>query len=167
VVGVTEFDARPPAIALVPAAVGAALALLGTLAGSATVGVAGLGATALLYGGYDGDRRFVTAGGGLLFFALVLSASAGVDPALAVVGGIGATVAYDGAEHAVSLGNDVGRDARVGQAVLVHVASTASVAVLVAALAYVVYEYGPGSLPVTGLIALLLAGTMLAYALRD
>ncbi|MFC3478329.1 DUF7519 family protein [Halobacterium litoreum] len=163
----TAFDARPPVLSLVPAAVGAALALFASTTGAAPVAAGGLGAVALLYGGFDGRRNLVTLGGGLLFFGLVLGASAGVDPRLAILGGVGATVAYDAAEHAVSLGHDVGRDARVGQAVLVHVASTASVAVLVAAFAYVVYEYGPASLPVTGLLALLLAASMLAYALRD
>ncbi|MFB6073273.1 MAG: hypothetical protein ABEJ88_09930 [Halobacterium sp.] len=163
----TEFEATPPRRALAPAAAGALVAVLACLAAPLALAFAGAGAAALLFGGQAGSRRLVSVGGAMLFAALVAGGATGLPVQFALVGGVGAVVAYDAAEHAVTLGHDVGSAARAGHAVLVHAASTTGAAVLVAAFAFGVYQYGPASLPVTGLLALLIAGVALAYALRD
>jgi hypothetical protein len=167
VVAVTDFEAEPPAIAVLPAVVAAMVVFLGSLTSTTSVALSALGTALLVYGTQSGTRRFVTLGGGALFFAVVFSGIAGLETRYAVVAGAAAIVAYDAGEHAVSLGHDVGRDGNVGAALLVHVAITSAVALVVASFSYAVYEYGPGSLPVGALVALLLGGVLLAYALRE
>jgi hypothetical protein len=167
VVGVSEFDATPPRAAIAPAAIAAAVALLPGASSGAGLAVGFLGAALLLYGAREGRHVFVTLGGAALAVSVVLGAATGIDAVYALVGGVGAVVAYDAGEHAVGLGVDVGEHARVGQSVLVHVGSTASVCLLVAAGAYVVYLYGPSSLPLMALLTLLLGGVFLAYVLED
>lgn len=163
----SDFDPRPPPIAVAPAAVASLFVFLGSLASTTSLALCAAGASLVVYGTHSGTRRFVTLGGGALFFAVVFGGMAGTTPALALFAGAAALVAYDAGEHAVSLGHDVGREARVREAMLVHVASTTAVALVVAGFAYAVYEYGPRSLPVGGLIALLVGGVFLAYALRE
>jgi hypothetical protein len=167
VVGVSEFEAQPPRTALVPVAVAAAVALLPVSASTVGLAVGFAGAGLLLYGAREGRHVFVTVGGGALAVGVVLGAVTGIDAVYALVGGVGTVVAYDAAEHAVTLGVDVGENARVGQSVLVHVGSTASVCLLVAAGAYVVYQNGPSNLPLMALLTLLLGGTFLAYVLEN
>lgn len=163
----SEFDARPPARAVAPAAVAAVFALVPALGSGAGLAAGAAGALLVVVGGLRGRRLFVSAGAAALATGVVLGATTGIGPAYALVGGVGVVVAYDAAEHAVGLGVDVGRDAHVTQSVVVHVFSTAALSLVVAAVTLVVYTVGPSSLPLTALLALLFAGTFLAYALRD
>lgn len=162
-----EFDARPPTRAVLPAAVAAVVALVPMLGSSTGLAVGAAGALLVVGGGLRGNRRFVSVGAAALAVGVILGAVTGIDPGYALVGGVGAVVAYDAAEHAVGLGVDVGRDARVTQSVVVHVFSSAALSLVVAAVALVVYSLGPSSLPLTALLTLLFAGTLLAYVLRD
>jgi hypothetical protein len=168
VVAVTDFDPRPPTVAVLPAIAAAALSVLAVAAGSTTgLILSGPGAAAVAYGARDATRRYVTVGGALAFAGAVVGAATGLPMSLAMVGGVAAVVAYDTGEHAVTLGVDVGSEAPVAQSVLVHAAASVAVASLVAALGYGIYVFGPASLPVTGLVALLFAAVLLAYALGD
>ncbi|WP_232687319.1 DUF7519 family protein [Halobacterium zhouii] len=164
----TEFEARPPTVAVLPTAVAAAASVLAVVLGS-TVGLAltGPGAASAVYGAHTGNRRLVTLGGALAFVGAVVAGATGLPLSLALFAGIGALVAYDTGEHAVSLGVDVGADANVTQSVLVHTASTLVVGSVAGGVGYALYAVGPGNLPVTGLVALLVAAVFLAYALGD
>lgn len=166
-VEVTEFQAEPPAIAVLPAAVASMFVFLASTTSSTALGLSGAGAALMVYGTQSGERRFVTLGGGALFLAVVFAGTAGLDTRYALLAAAAAVVAYDAGEHAVSLGHDVGQDGHFGTALFVHVAITAAVALVVAAFSYAIYEYGPGSLPVGALVALLGGGVLLAYTLRD
>lgn len=163
----TEFEPRPPTAAVLPALVASGLALLSLVVAPTGLVFAAPGAMLLLFGARMGERRHVSAGAAVLSLGVLVGAFSGVEPAYALVGGVGAVVAYDAGEHAVSLGHDVGQDARVEQAVLVHVASTVSFSVVVAALAFGVYTFGPSALPLTALLTLLLGGILLAFVLRE
>lgn len=163
----TDFQAEPPAFAVLPAAVASMIVFLASTTSSTALALSGGGAALVVYGTQAGARRFVTLGGAALFLAAVFAGTGGLDTSYALVAGAAAVVAYDAGEHAVSLGHDVGKDGHVGTALFVHVAITAAVALLVAAFSYAIYEYGPGSLPVGALVALLVGGVLLAYTLRD
>lgn len=164
----TEFDSRPPTVAVVPALVAVAVSVLAVAAGS-TIGLmlSGPGAGAVALGAQNGNRRFVTLGAGLAFVGAVVGGATGLPLMLAMLAGVGAIVAYDTGEHAVSLGVDVGNRAAVTQSVLVHAAASVVVAALAGGIGYAIYAFGPASLPVTGLIALLAAAVFLTYALGD
>lgn len=164
----TEFEARPPTTAVLPAAVAAAVVVLSVaIVSPMDAAVAGAGAAAVVYGAHTAARRFVTVGAGLAFVGVVLAAARGLPTSLALVAALGTLVAYDTGEHAVTLGVDVGRQAPVDQSVLVHTTGGLAVGVLAAAFGYGAYMFGPASLPLTGLLALLFAAVLLAYALGD
>lgn len=167
-VAVSEFDARPPTLAVVPATIAAALVVLPVAVGStAGLVLAGPGAAAVVFGARSVTRSYVTLGGTLAFLGVAVAAATGLPTALALIAGVAALVAYDSGEHAVMLGVDVGADATVAQSVAVHTAGSVAVASLAAALGFGIYQFGPTSLPVTGLIALLFAAVFLAYVLGD
>lgn len=163
----TEFESRPPRNALVPVAVAAAVAVFVSATAPAAVLVGGGGAVMLLLGARAGNRRLVTIGGSMLFLGVVLGSASGIQARFTLVSAAAAFVALDAGEHVVGLGHDVGPHSRTGQAVAVHVGLVSVVALLVAALSYTLYEFGPDSLPLAGLLALLFAVVFLAYALRD
>lgn len=164
----TEFEPRPATTAVVPAAVAAAVAVLAVVAGSTVdAAIAGAGAVGIVYGAHTATRRYVTLGAGVAFVGVVLAAARGLPMSLALVAAVATLVAYDTGEHAVTLGVDVGRHAPTGQSVLVHATGSVAVGVVVATLGYGAYLFGPTSLPVTGLLALLFAAVLLAYALGD
>lgn len=163
----TAFEARPPGNALVPVVVAATVAMLASAAAPLSVAIGGGGAAMLILGTHSGSRRLVTIGGGTLFLGVLLGAYAGVPPRFTLVSAAAAVVALDAGEHVVSIAHDVGANSRVGQAVLVHVATTASIALGVAGIGFTVYVFGPVGLPLTGLLALLFAVIFLAYALQE
>jgi hypothetical protein len=167
VVGVTEFESRPPRDALVPVAVAAAVAVFVSATAPLAVLVGGAGALMLLFGAQAGNRRLVTVGGSILFLGVVAGSTSGIQARFTLLSAAAAFVALDAGEHVVGLGHDVGTNSRVRQAVLVHVGVVSVIAMLVAALSYTLYEFGPDSLPLAGLLALLFAVVFLAYSLRD
>lgn len=156
-----RFDGRPGraalAIVLVPGVVSALALLVGGPA--ALVGALGLG---LLVVGTRAGRRDAVGGGGLALLAGTLLAGAfGAGPvALLVAAGAG-LVAWDTAEHAVGLGEQVGRRASIGRAVGVHAAGSGLLAALGAGVSYGVFRLaGDGSrlvlvLLLVGVVALL------------
>jgi hypothetical protein len=140
------FDDRPGraalAIVLVPGVVSALVLLTGGPA--ALAGALGLG---LLAVGTHHGRRDLVGGGGLTLLAGTLLAGAfGAGPvALLVAAGAG-LVAWDTAEHAVGLGEQVGRRASVSSAVGAHAAGSGLLAALGAGVSYGVFRLvGGGS----------------------
>lgn len=166
-VGVTEFESRPPRGAVVPVAIAAIVAVFVSATAPLVVLVGGGGAVMLLLGTQAGNRRLVTLGGSILFLGVVVGSTSGIQARFTLVSAAAAVVALDAGEHVVGLGHDVGTHSRTAQAVLVHVGVVSVFALLVAALSYTLYEFGPGSLPLSGLLALLFSVVFLAYALRD
>ena len=111
------------------------------------------------------ERRLIATGTGLVFVAVVVSGvvrSTDLWPLL--VAGAATIVAWDLAENAVSLGYQVGEDARTLRAELVHGAATTLVAGAAILLVFVVERVGIDGLPFAALAALLLAGVALAVA---
>jgi hypothetical protein len=168
VVEVTEFDTRPPTVAVLPALAAAAVAVLAIAVGpTVALMLAGPGAGAVAFGAQRGVRRFVTLGAGLLFVGAIVAGATGLPLSLSMLAGIGAIVAYDTGEHAINLGVDVGNRAAVTQSVLGHAAASVFVGSIVGGIGYAIYSFGPTSLPVTGLIALLAAAVFLTYAIGE
>lgn len=111
------------------------------------------------------ERRLVAAGTGLVFLSVVVSGvvqTTDLWPLL--VAGAATIVAWDVAENAVSLGYQVGEDARTFRAELTHGLATVVVAGAAILSAYVVQGFGVSDLPFAALAALLLAGVALAVA---
>lgn len=111
------------------------------------------------------ERRLIATGTGLVFLSVVVSGvvqSTELWPLL--VAGAATIVAWDVSEHAVSLGAQVGEDARTLRAELTHALATVVVAGAAILAVYVVQGIGVSGLPFAALAALLLAGVALAVA---
>lgn len=153
-----RFEARPGraalAIVLTPGVV-SALALL-TAGPAALAGALGLG---LLGVGTRAGRRDAVGGGGLALLAGTLLAGAfGAGPVALLVAAGAALVAWDTAEHAVGLGEQVGRRASIGRAVGVHAAGSGLLATLGAGVSYGVFRLAGDGSPLA--LVLLLAGVL-------
>ncbi|MFB6266288.1 MAG: hypothetical protein ABEI31_01410 [Halodesulfurarchaeum sp.] len=163
----TTFDDRPVRLGM---ALSLGLGLTAALfAGSGTsggVGVALLGG-ALLLGGLGLARRsLLTAGGVLLFMAHLFRIWLGGGLTLSLVGATFAVAAWDVGEHAIDLGEYVGRSARSRHAVLAHAAASLAVGLVPVGLGYGVYLLAPGGRPVSALVLLLLAAVLVTLGLR-
>ena len=155
-----RFDPRPgraalPAV-LLPAVV-AALALLASgVAG--LLGAVGLGLLAV--GTRAGRRDAVGAGA-----VALLAGATGADPALLLVAGGAGLVAWDTADHAVGLAEQVGRRAAIGRSVGVHAAGSGLLAATGVAVAYAAFRSTGGGTPLA-LVLLLGGGIALLRVLR-
>ena len=111
------------------------------------------------------ERRLIATGTGLIFVAVVTSGVVQtVELWPLLVAGAATIVAWDLAENAVSLGNQVGEDARTLRAELGHGAATGLVAGGAILLVYAVQSLEVDGLPFAALAALLVAGVVLAVA---
>lgn len=110
-------------------------------------------------------RLLVDAGAALVFLAVVTSGVVRGASTPALVGAGAATIlAWDAAENAVSIGGQVGSDpgTATARAELVHVGVTGGVAVGAVAVVLGVSRLGIDGLPFAALLALLVAGVVLA-----
>lgn len=132
-------------LALLPAAAGVILVLVGCLRAT---------------------RRVVTWGGGLLLLGTLVAGVRGASVESLLVALLASVLAYDVAEHGIGIGEQLGREAETGRLVGVHAAATLAVGVVGAGFGYGVYTAAGGGQPVTALVLLLLSGVALVAALR-
>ncbi|MDZ5812952.1 hypothetical protein U4E84_16550 [Halorubrum sp. AD140] len=162
-----ERDARPPPLAvaasLAAAGVASLAALLAAPLGGTLVGVAAVGLAA---GSTRRSPRTLSwaAGAGVVGLAVAGYRGGSVEPLLA--SGVALAVAWDVADHGLSVGEQVGRGARARRNVAVHAGTSALVGALAVAVAYGVYVAAAGSQPVAALALLLFGAVALASALR-
>ncbi|WP_144060742.1 hypothetical protein [Salinarchaeum sp. Harcht-Bsk1] len=159
------FDSGAPAPGVSATVVPATVAVVAAAVAVPAAALALLGTVSMAVGVRRGTRRLHTTGGALAFGGVLLSAGAGAPPALALIGGAAAIIAWDAGEHAIGLGGQVGSEAYARRGILAHVgASTiaASTIVVVAAIVFVLARTGnPSAATVVlvfavGLFALLL-----------
>jgi len=159
-------DRRPSrtgaGLALAPALVAALAGGLYTWP-ALLVGAAGL--LGLAVGLVRGSRSAVTLGGTGLFAGAVLAGAEGAPVGPVLVGATAAVVAWDVATTAVSVGEQLGRDAETGRLEATHALASAGVGAVTVGLAYGVYLTGAGGRPVAALLFLLVAAVLLVAAL--
>ena len=134
------------------------------VAGPAVV-VGGVGLLALVAGLRRGVRRLVSLGVFGLLLGVLVAGAVGVPTELLLVSAAASAVAWDVADQAVSLGEQVGRGADTSRAELVHAAGSALVATLAVTAAYLVFTAVTGG-PVLALALLLLGAILLASVLQ-
>jgi hypothetical protein len=156
-----------------PSRTGTALAVLpalvATLAGGLytwpglLAGVAGL--LGLAAGLARGSRAAVTLGAAGLFAGIVLAGAEGAPAGPALVGAVAAVVAWDIATTAVSVGEQLGRDAGTRRLEVTRALASAGAGAVTVGLSYGVYLAGAGGRPVAALLLLLVAAVLLTVAL--
>lgn len=149
-------------------ACGAGLFVLGTVGFSSTLSwlLALSGAVLAGSGLFFGRFGSVSAGALVLLLAVLAAGTAGA-PTLRVVSAVAATVfLWDVGRNAIDVGTQLGRDASTVRIELIHAVGTLYVAGLVAGLSYWLFSSSVTAPPVA-LLALLIAGTVLAVAFES
>ena len=157
-----------------PAWLSGRLALVAAVGSVALAGVASplggaLGAVGLLAvtaGVTRGSAGAVAAGALGLFGGVVLGGLAGGGPFVLAGAALGAVLAWDLGEQAVTVGRQVGRAADTRRGELVHAGASLLVGVASAGVVLAVYETVAGGFSAAALVVLLVAGTVLAAGLR-
>ena len=162
-----ERDAGPPTLAVVTSLVAAGIASLAALLaaplGGALLAVATVGFVA---GSVGRSYRALSWAAGIGLVGLVVAGYRGGGVESLLVGGVALAVAWDVADHGLSVGEQVGRDARTRRNVAVHAGTTLLAGGLSAGVVYGVYLAAAGSQPVAVLALLLFGAVVLASVLR-
>ena len=165
---VVTVTRKPPrlgvALAALAAAVGAAALGLVSLPGG---GAAGAGVALVTVGTLVGSRRVLGAGATALVAGVLLAgglSNAGPGPLL--LGGFAAALSWDLGEHAVGLGEQLGRETDATRNVATHAAGSVAVGAVAAAVSFGVYVAAAGGQPVVALVFLLVGAIALVSAVR-
>lgn len=150
------------ALALVAATVATAVspASLPALTGCVT------GTALLAVGLAVGRRLLVTLAGTTLVAGVLLGATAGAPVPFTLVGVAAALLAFDLGTTAVSLGEQLGREAATERLELVHAAASTLVGLAFVTAGYAVNEVATGGQPLSAVFGLVLAVLVLLAALR-
>lgn len=160
-----RLDARPSHTGTALAGLVGFVAVAVQAVGGPAAVVGGAGLVALVAGLRAGLRRLVSLGVLGLILGVLVAGAVGVPAELLLVSAAASAVAWDVADQAVSLGEQVGRGADTARAELVHAAGSALVATAAVAAAYLVFRAVAGG-PVVALALLLLGAILLASVLR-
>ncbi|MES3162385.1 MAG: hypothetical protein PPP55_12605 [Halorubrum sp.] len=153
---------------MVGIALGAATFATLVTAVTAPVGgaVVGLSLAGFGIGTVVGSARILSWGAGVGVAGIVVAASSGGGAEPLLVAAVALTVGWDTADHGLSLGEHVGRDARARRNVAVHAGSTLLVGTVSAVVVYGTYAAAAGGQPVAALALLLFGAVVLASVFR-
>ncbi|MFC5135438.1 MULTISPECIES: DUF7519 family protein [Haloferacaceae] len=162
-----ERDTRPPLLAVVASLVAATVATAAAVVAAPTGGaVVGASIVCLAAGSLLGSARVLSwgAAAGIGGIALAAEFGGGAEPLL--VAGVALAVAWDVADHGLSIGRQVGREARTRRNVAVHAGTSLLVGTLSAVVVYGTYVVAAGGQPIAALALLCFGGVVLASAFR-
>ncbi|SFC50254.1 hypothetical protein SAMN05444422_109113 [Halobiforma haloterrestris] len=163
-----ELTRKPTVASSAAALVAALVATLAAGLVSVTAVAIGVGGVVLLGAALAVGHRGTADAGAVLVFAGVLAAGVGggapaVEPTL--VGAVATVLAWDRAQAAIDLGEQLGRESRTLRLEAVGLASSLVVGLASATVGYGIYVVGSGGQPVSALVLLLLAAVLLTVGL--
>lgn len=128
----------------------------------------GFGGVAIMAGGLfvRKNRSWVTFGAAGLLLSVLISGLFGTPGEMLLISAAGTVLAWDLGQHAISLGDQIGRHSKTWRNEALHGSATAIVAMLSAAFGYVVYSSAGGGQPVAAVIMLSLGIVFLVWAIR-
>jgi hypothetical protein len=157
---------RPTAVSGTLAVVAAtAVVLVGALVSVPAVAAGSLGLVATGVAVTYGGRWLADLGGAALVLATVVAGLSGSEPATLACA-VGTVLAWDLANNAIGMGQQLGREADTARAELVHAGASLGVGALTAGTSFVVYRAASGGQPVTAVFFLTLAALVLISSLR-
>lgn len=160
------LDRRPSRLGRSIAILAGVLAVVPLFVVGGALVAGALGVAVLAVGLVRGSRLAVSAGAVGLLVGVLLAGVLGAAPEPLVFSTAATVVAWDVAENAVGLGEQLGRGADTRRAELVHAAGSAALAAGTAGLGYAAFRAVAGPQPVAALVLLLFAGVVLTAALR-
>lgn len=128
----------------------------------------GFGGVAIVAGGLfvRKDRSWVTFGAAGLFLSVLISGLFGTPSEMLLISAAATVLAWDLGQHAISIGDQLGRHSDTWRNEALHGSATAIVAMLSAASGYVVYSAAGGGRPVAAVVLLSIAIVLLAWTIR-
>lgn len=158
---------RAPRVSLAAATVAVLIASAVTLPAGVGGYLATIGGVVTVGSVVAGVKRGVFLGIGGVFAGVVYAGATGSGVGTVVIAAVATIVAYDAGHLAVDLGGTMRATGITTRAELTHLGGTTIVAAGAAAVGVTGYELAAGEQPVTALVALLLAGVILLWALRS
>lgn len=158
-----------------PAKAGALVALFASLVVAASilpqVGLAllvvGIGVLVFAIGLLFGRRALVSMGTVIQLVGLIGAGILGLAPTQVLLGLAALLVAWDLGQYAIVLGQQIGTEAESMRTELVHAGSLALVVIATAVVANGLFVTATGGQPLSGLVALAVAGVLFLLVLRD
>jgi len=162
-----EIDRRPAPLSAVLAIAASAIAAIAASTGSPAGGaLAGIGVAVVAPGVVVGSRRLVHADALALVTGIVLGGTGDAPELWTLTATVAAVVAWDAGQNAISLGEQLGREADTARAEVAHATGTVAVGSLTAGVAYALYLGAGGNQPLSAVVLLLVAVVVLVGALR-
>ncbi|MFB6193423.1 MAG: hypothetical protein ABEI75_00025 [Halobaculum sp.] len=162
-----EVDHSPPAIGTAATGVAGAFAVLalGIAAGLAG-GIAAVGALIALAGTLRSSRQVLGAGVVVAVVGVLAAGVAGAAAEPIAVGTLAVALLWDFGEHAVGLGEQLSADTDATRNVAVHAAGSVAVGAVTVGVGYGVFVGATAGQPLVALFFLLAGAVGLAAALR-
>jgi hypothetical protein len=157
---------RPPPLSIGISVAAAVVVALSVARVPIAVGIGVSGVVTVTVGLVLASRPLLEVSGAMLGLAVVAGGALGATPASVSVAALAAVVAFDVADHAQGLGQEIGRDARTRRNELVHAGGSLLVGGVAGAIAYGVFLGIAGGQPTTALAFLLCGAIALVAALR-
>lgn len=151
------------ALALLAAGIALVMSLQGVFVAFA---VAAGGGLAVAAGLVRGSRGWLAVGAIGLFAGLVLASLSGTATIPVLVGTVATLVAWDSGEHAIGLGEQLGRQADTTRQEVVHAGASGTVGAVGIGLALTIAHVEFGAVPLSAFLVGLLASIVCIAALR-
>lgn len=159
----TAFDPTPPRLGVAATFAVGLFAVAATGLAQPAGPLAAIGVVVATAGVARGSRRLLAIGTATTFAGLVLGALAGLPPTFGLVGAGAALLLWDVGEHAIGLGEQVGRRADSRRALLVHLGASAAAVLGVIVVAIGVFRLARRGQP--GAAGVVLAGAAVLLAI--
>ena len=162
----TGPNRRPPRLSVGLAVLAGGVATLSVVGVPIAAGIGAVGLVLMAVGLVSAVRTLIELSGGAFGLAVVVGGGLGGSPAAVSIAALSAVVAWDIADHAHDLGQQIGRDGRTRRNELVHAGGSLVVGSVAAAVVYGTFLGMAGGQPTTALAFLLCGAIALVAALR-
>lgn len=143
-----------------------ATAALATVSTSAAA-IAGLGIILAAAAMVRGERGLLLGATGVLGLGMLFGGFAGGGPAALLTAGVGVVLTWDIGEHAIGIGEQLGRETEAKRIETVHTVAGIVVGAVGVTISLGVYQAATGGQPIVALVFLLIGAVALVSALRE
>lgn len=137
-----------------------------SLGGGIGSAVAVAGVVIIGLGLYNDSRRSVSIGAFLLLLGVIVGGLSGQSPGSLLLAMIATVLAWDVGEHAITVGEQLGRNAPTTRLELTHAIGSAVAGILTAAVGVAIFRFATGGQPIAALVFLLAAALAFVLAIQ-
>lgn len=131
------------------------------------IAIGTLGIIIFTLGLISSSRQLLSIGTVFLFIGMIAGGIFQTSTEQLLVGMTAVVLSWDTGEHAINIGEQLGRDAKTRRAELSHFANSTLVGIIAVLTGYIIFKIGTGGQPVAALILLLFAAIVLLSVLKE